>query len=50
MREIESQELTTFEVAPDGSAISLGFTDTAGNPATIRLSLTRCRLARIPTI
>jgi hypothetical protein len=36
--EIESQELTTCEVAPDGSAISLGFTDRAGNPATIRLS------------
>jgi hypothetical protein len=37
--EIDSQALTTCEVAPDGGAISLGFVDTTGNPATIRLSL-----------
>jgi hypothetical protein len=37
--EIDSQALTTCEVAPDGDAISLGFVDTTGNPATIRLSL-----------
>ena len=37
--EIDSQALTTCEVAPDGEAISLGFVDTTGNPATIRLSL-----------
>ena len=37
--EIDSQALTTCEVAPDGEAISLGFVDTSGNPATIRLPL-----------
>ena len=37
--EIDSQALTTCEVAPDGEAISLGFVDTTGNPATIRLPL-----------
>jgi hypothetical protein len=37
--EIDSQALTTCEVAPDGEAISLGFVDTTGNPATIRLSI-----------
>ena len=37
--EIETQSLTTCEVAPDGGAISLGFVDPAGKPATIRLSL-----------
>ena len=37
--EIENKSLTGCGVAPDGSAIVLGFTDTAGNPATIRLSL-----------
>jgi hypothetical protein len=37
--EIETQSLTTFEVAPDGGAISLGFVDQEGRPATIRLSL-----------
>src|ERR1700749_1273192 len=37
--EIETQALTTCEVAPDGGAISLGFVDASGNPATIRLSL-----------
>jgi hypothetical protein len=37
--EIETQSLTTCEVAPDGGAISLGFVDSKGQPATIRLSL-----------
>ena len=37
--EIETQALTSCEVAPDGGAVSLGFVDAAGNPATIRLSL-----------
>jgi hypothetical protein len=37
--EIDTQALTTCEVADDGGAISLGFVDTTGNPATIRLSL-----------
>ena len=36
---IETQSLTTCEVAPDGGAISLGFVDSEGRPATIRLSL-----------
>jgi hypothetical protein len=37
--EIETQALTTCEVAADGAAVSLGLLDSAGNPATIRLSL-----------
>ena len=37
--EIETQSLTTCEVAPDGGAISLCFVDSKGRPATIRLSL-----------
>src|ERR1700686_2370427 len=37
--EIETQSLTTCEVAADGGAISLGFVDATGHPATIRLSL-----------
>ena len=37
--EIETQELTTCEVAADGCAISLGFVDARGEPATIRLSV-----------
>ena len=37
--EIDSQALTTCDVSQDGRAISLGFVDTTGNPATIRLSL-----------
>jgi hypothetical protein len=37
--EIENLALTTCEVAPDGCAISLGFVDAGGKPATIRLSL-----------
>ena len=36
---IDTQSLTTCEVAADGGAISLGFVDATGNPATIRLSL-----------
>ena len=36
--EIETQALTTCEVAADG-AISLGFVDSQGKPATIRLSI-----------
>ena len=38
--EIETQALTSCEVAADGKMISLGFVDTAGKPATIRLPLT----------
>lgn len=37
--EIESRELTNCEVAPDGDAISLGFLDSAGKPATVHLSI-----------
>ena len=37
--EIDTQSLTTCEVTADGGAISLGFVDSTGNPATIRLSL-----------
>jgi hypothetical protein len=37
--EIETQSLTTCEVAPDGGVISLGFVDSQGKPATIRMSL-----------
>jgi hypothetical protein len=39
MMKIDTQALTTCEVAADGGAISLGFVDSTGNPATIRLSL-----------
>jgi len=39
MMEIDTQALTTCEVAADGGAISLGFVDSTGKPATIRLSL-----------
>jgi hypothetical protein len=39
LMEIETQSLTTCEVAPDGGAISLCFVDSKGRPATIRLSL-----------
>jgi hypothetical protein len=38
MMKIETQSLTSCEVADDG-AISLGFVDSTGNPATIKLSL-----------
>lgn len=37
--DIETQALTSCEVAPDGGLISLGFIDAAGKPATLRLSL-----------
>jgi hypothetical protein len=37
--DIESQSLTACDVTPDGSAVVLGFVDTDGKPATIRLSL-----------
>jgi len=37
--ETDSNALITCEVAPDGEAISLGFVDTTGNPASIRLSI-----------
>jgi hypothetical protein len=36
--EIETQVLTTCEVAADGG-VSLGFVDAGGNPATLKLSL-----------
>jgi hypothetical protein len=36
---IDAKALTSCGVADDGDAISLGFVDAAGNPATIRLSL-----------
>jgi hypothetical protein len=35
--EIDSQALTTCEIAPDGKAISLGFVDSSGKPAAVRL-------------
>jgi hypothetical protein len=37
--EIDTQALTTCEIAADGGAISLGCVDSTGTPATIRLSL-----------
>jgi hypothetical protein len=37
--EIDTQTLTTCEVAADDGAISLGFVDSEGKAATIRLSL-----------
>jgi len=37
--EIDTQALTTCEVTADGGAVSLGFVDSSGKPATIRLSL-----------
>ena len=37
--EIDTQAFTTCEGAADGGVISLGFVDSTGNPATIRLSL-----------
>jgi hypothetical protein len=36
---IDIETLTTCEVATDGGAISLGFVDAAGCPATVTLSL-----------
>ncbi len=37
--EINSQSLTSCEVAQDGGTIRLGFIDSNGNPASVRLSL-----------
>jgi hypothetical protein len=37
--EIDTETLTTCEIAADGGAISLGFVDSAGRPATVTLSL-----------
>src|SRR5258708_328073 len=37
--ELDTQALTICEVAPDGGVISLGFVDSTGKPATIRLAL-----------
>ena len=37
--DIDTQALTSCEVAADGGVIALGFVDVSGNPATIRLSL-----------
>ena len=39
--DIESQSLTVCEVAPDGDTIVLGFTDSRGTPARIRLPLSQ---------
>jgi hypothetical protein len=36
---VEMETLTICEVAGDGGAISLGFVDSAGQPATVTLSL-----------
>src|ERR1700750_837691 len=37
--EIKTEALTSCEVAADGNMVSLGFVDSEGKPATIRLSL-----------
>ena len=37
--EIDIESLATCEVTADGGAISLGFVDAAGQPATVTLSL-----------
>ena len=39
--DIESQSLTMCEVTPDGNTIVLGFTDSSGAPARIRLPLSQ---------
>src|ERR1700728_4150258 len=39
--DIESQSLTTCEVAPDGNTVVLGFTDSQGTSARIRLPLSQ---------
>src|ERR1700719_3781842 len=39
--DIESQSLSTCEVAPDGNTVVLGFTDSRGAPARIRLPLSQ---------
>lgn len=37
--DVDTQSLTSCEVAADGCAVSLGFIDGSGKPQTIRLSL-----------
>jgi hypothetical protein len=39
--DIESQSLTTCEVSPDGNTVVLGFTDSQGTNARIRLPLSQ---------
>ena len=39
--QIETEVLTTCEVAADGKAVSLGFLDSNGMPATVRLSVSQ---------
>jgi hypothetical protein len=39
--DIESESLTTCEVAPDGNTIVLGFADPGGTPVRIRLPLSQ---------
>jgi hypothetical protein len=39
--DIESQSLTTCEVAPDGTTVVLGFADSDGTPVRIRLPLSQ---------
>jgi len=39
--EIQTEVLTTCEVAADGKAVSLGFLDSNGMPATVRLSVSQ---------
>jgi hypothetical protein len=39
--EIETKVLTTCEVAADGTAVSLGFIDSNGMPATVRLPVSQ---------
>lgn len=39
--DIESQSLTACEVAPDGNTVVLGFTDSRGTAARIRLPLSQ---------
>ena len=39
--EIKTEVLTTCEVAADGKAVSLGFLDSNGMPASVRLSVSQ---------
>jgi hypothetical protein len=39
--EIQTEVLTTCEVAADGKAVSLGFLDSNGMPASVRLSVSQ---------
>jgi hypothetical protein len=39
--DIESESLTTCEVAPDGNTVVLGFADPGGTPVRIRLPLSQ---------